>query len=84
VLSDHRRLFREAVESCAGQVVDHRGDEFFVVFEDARKAAEAVLEAQRAFAAHTWPEGVELRVRMGLHTPRAGVVWRLPKERGEL
>jgi DNA-binding NarL/FixJ family response regulator len=68
VLSDHRRLFREAVESCAGQVVDHRGDEFFVVFEDAVRAAEAVSEAQRAFAAHPWPEGVDLRVRMGLHT----------------
>ena len=68
MLSDHRRLFREAVESCAGQVVDHRGDEFFVVFEDAGRAAEAVSEAQRAFAAHPWPEGVELRVRMGLHT----------------
>ena len=24
--------------------------------------------AQRAFAAHAWPEGVDLRVRMGMHT----------------
>jgi DNA-binding NarL/FixJ family response regulator len=68
VLDDHRRLFREAVESCAGQVIDHRGDEFFVVFEDARRAADAVSKAQHAFAAHPWPDGVELRVRMGLHT----------------
>jgi DNA-binding NarL/FixJ family response regulator len=68
VLSDHRRLFREAVESCAGLVIDHRGDEFFVVFEDAGRAVEAVSEAQRALAAHPWPEGVEMRVRMGLHT----------------
>jgi DNA-binding NarL/FixJ family response regulator len=68
VLADHRRLFREAVESCAGLVIDHRGDEFFVVFEDAGRAVEAVSEAQRAIAAHPWPEGVEMRVRMGLHT----------------
>ena len=68
VLSDHRRLFREVVESCAGLVIYHRGDEFFVVFEDAGRAVEAVSEAQRAIAAHPWPEGVELRVRMGLHT----------------
>ena len=68
VLADHRRLFREAVESCAGLVIDHRGDEFFVVFEDAGRAVEAVSEAQRALAAHPWPEGVEMRVRMGLHT----------------
>ena len=33
-----------------------------------RRLHEAVTEAQRAFAAHAWPEGVELRVRMGLHT----------------
>ena len=68
VLADHRRLFRAAVESCAGLVIDHRGDEFFVVFEDAGQAVEAVSEAQRALAAHPWPEGVEMRVRMGLHT----------------
>ena len=68
VLADHRRLFREAVESCAGLVIDHRGDEFFVVFEEAGRAVEAVSEAQRAIAAHPWPEGVEMRVRMGLHT----------------
>jgi class 3 adenylate cyclase len=59
---------RTAVESCSGHVVDHRGDEFFMVFQDAKQAAQAVSEAQRAFAAHDWPEGVELRVRMGMHT----------------
>ncbi len=68
VLADHRKLLRTAVESCSGHVVDHRGDEFFMVFQDAKQAAQAVTEAQRAFAAHAWPEGVELRVRMGMHT----------------
>jgi DNA-binding NarL/FixJ family response regulator/class 3 adenylate cyclase len=68
VLSDHRRLFRDAVEASGGHVVDHRGDEFFVVFEDAKAAAEAACAAQHAFAEHAWPEGVELRVRMGIHT----------------
>jgi DNA-binding NarL/FixJ family response regulator/class 3 adenylate cyclase len=68
VLDDHRRLFREAVESCKGIVVDQRGDEFFVVFSDARDAAAAVVAAQRAFAEHEWPGGVNLRVRMGMHT----------------
>ena len=68
VLADHRRLFCEAVESRGGHVIDHRGDEFFVVFENARGAADAVSEAQRAFAAHPWPDGIELRVRVGLHT----------------
>jgi DNA-binding NarL/FixJ family response regulator/class 3 adenylate cyclase len=68
VLGDHRRLFREAVEAVGGHVVDHRGDEFFVVFDDARRAADAAATAQRAFAEHEWPEGADLRVRMGMHT----------------
>jgi DNA-binding NarL/FixJ family response regulator/class 3 adenylate cyclase len=68
VLADHRRLLHEAVASADGHVVDHRGDEFFMVFEDARSAAEAIVAAQRAFAAHAWPDGVELRVRVGMHT----------------
>jgi DNA-binding NarL/FixJ family response regulator/class 3 adenylate cyclase len=70
LLGDHRRLLREVVEESDGHVVDHRGDEFFMVFADPCRAAEAVTAAQRAFASHTWPEGVELRVRMGLHTGR--------------
>jgi DNA-binding NarL/FixJ family response regulator/class 3 adenylate cyclase len=68
LMGDHRRLLTTAVGDAGGHVVDHRGDEFFVVFEDAGPAAEAVAAAQRAFAKHDWPEGVELRVRMGLHT----------------
>src|ERR671936_1613493 len=68
VLDDHRRLFHEAVERENGVVIDHRGDEFFVVFEDAGCAADAVVAAQKAFVGHDWPSGVEVRVRMGMHT----------------
>src|SRR6059036_2711022 len=57
VLDDHRRLFREAVD---GSDV--------VVVSDARNAADAVVSAQRAFAAHEWRAGADLRVRMGMHT----------------
>jgi DNA-binding NarL/FixJ family response regulator/class 3 adenylate cyclase len=68
LLEDHGRLLREAVAARGGYVVDHRGDEFFVVFEDATRAADAAAAARRAFAGHHWPEGVDLRVRIGLHT----------------
>ena len=68
LLADHRRLLRECVESHDGHVVDHRGDEFFVAFDDAVRAADAAIAAQLAFAGHPWPNGVEVRVRMGLHT----------------
>jgi predicted ATPase len=44
------------------------GDSFFVVFERARDAAAAAMEAQRRLATHEWPHGERVRVRMGLHT----------------
>jgi DNA-binding NarL/FixJ family response regulator/class 3 adenylate cyclase len=68
VLADHRRLFHEAVSAADGRIVDHRGDEFFLVFEDARRAADAIVAAQRALAEHDWPDGVDVRVRVGMHT----------------
>ena len=68
VLADHRRLLRDAVDSGEGHVVDHRGDEFFVVFGDARRAADSIVALQRAFAEHEWPDGIQLRVRVGMHT----------------
>jgi DNA-binding NarL/FixJ family response regulator/class 3 adenylate cyclase len=68
LLDDHRRLFRDEVERQNGTVVDQRGDEFFIVFPEAHEAAAAVVAAQKAFTEHEWPAGVELRVRMGLHT----------------
>src|SRR3954465_4108683 len=67
ILDDHRRLFRAAAEARRGAVearrrvvVAQRGDEFFVVFPDARAAADAVVAAQRAFAEHDWPSGADL------------------------
>ncbi len=68
LLMEHRRLFREAVTSHGGVEVDTQGDVHFVVFEGAGDAAAAATLAQQSFAAHAWPEGVELRVRMGMHT----------------
>ena len=68
VLDDHRRIVRDAVIEADGTIVDCRGDEFFVVFPDAGAAAAAALAAQRNLASHGWPEGVDVRVRMGIHT----------------
>jgi DNA-binding NarL/FixJ family response regulator/class 3 adenylate cyclase len=73
ILDDHRRLFRQAVDAAGGREVDCRGDEFFVVFTEANGAVEAALAGQRAFAAHRWPEGADLRVRMGMHTGQPSV-----------
>ena len=48
--------------------MDTQGDSFFFVFSRARDAAAAAADGQRALASHDWPEGADLRVRMGLHT----------------
>jgi predicted ATPase/class 3 adenylate cyclase len=68
VLSTHRRICREAWSAHAGIEMGMEGDRFFVVFATAGAGVAAAAEAQQALAAHPWPEGAELKVRMGLHT----------------
>jgi class 3 adenylate cyclase len=68
VLTDHRRLLREAFGRHDGVEVDTQGDSFFVAFADARCAVAAAVDAQTALARHAWPRGTEVRVRMGVHT----------------
>jgi DNA-binding NarL/FixJ family response regulator/class 3 adenylate cyclase len=70
VLADHRRLVREAVAAAGGCEVDSRGDEFFLAFEEARDAAAAAVALQQSLAAHPWPAGTKVRLRVGLHTGR--------------
>jgi DNA-binding NarL/FixJ family response regulator/class 3 adenylate cyclase len=68
ILATMRRVLREALETWGGVEVDATGDELFAVFEDAPAAVEAALAAQRAYRDLTWPGGVQVRVRIGLHT----------------
>jgi DNA-binding NarL/FixJ family response regulator/class 3 adenylate cyclase len=70
VLADHRRIVRDAVAAAGGYEVDSRGDEFFLAFEQARQAADAAVTLQQSLATHDWPTGVQVRVRVGLHTGR--------------
>jgi class 3 adenylate cyclase len=67
-LAEHRRLIREAFAARGGQEIDTQGDAFFYCFERARDAVGAAVAGQRALAAHEWPDGSALRVRMSLHT----------------
>ena len=71
VLADHQRLLREAFDAHRGYEVDTQGDSFFVAFASARDALLAAVEGQRALVSHDWPGGVQIRVRMGLHTGQA-------------
>ena len=68
VLEQHRRLLREAFTRHEGYEVGTEGDAFFVAFESAGDAVAAAADGQRALAEAEWPDGVVLRVRMGVHT----------------
>ena len=74
LLEEHRRLLRAAFTAHAGHEVDTQGDSFFVAFAGPGQAMAAAAEAQRALAAHPWPPGCRVRVRMGLHTGEAATV----------
>ena len=68
VLADHRTLLRAAFQSHAGTEVDTQGDALFYAFAKAHDAVTAAAEAQRALASHDFGSGVQLKVRMGIHT----------------
>jgi class 3 adenylate cyclase len=67
-LGEHHTLLGDAWSQHGGREVGVEGDACFAVFRSARDAVSAAVDAQRALAAHAWPEDVELRVRMGIHT----------------
>jgi predicted ATPase/class 3 adenylate cyclase len=68
VLAEHRRLVRAAIAAHGGHEVDTQGDAFFAAFAGAKQAVLSALEVQRVLAAHPWPGGTQVRVRIGIHT----------------
>jgi class 3 adenylate cyclase len=70
VLRDLRRLISDAVRSEGGHRVDAYGDGHFSVFANAGAALQTAIAVQRAVAVRSWPGGVTVRVRAGLHTGR--------------
>ena len=68
LLSEHHRVLRGAVQEAGGVAIGSEGDSLFAAFGSASAGVAAAVEAQRGLAAHSWPEGSAVRVRMGLHT----------------
>ena len=73
VLADHQRIVRDALTAHDGWEIDTQGDSYFAAFRRAKDAVAAAADAQRALAAYEWPDGTELRVRMGMHTGEPSV-----------
>jgi class 3 adenylate cyclase len=73
VLGRERSILRETLGSAGGQEIDTQGDAFFFSFTRARDAVGGAVAAQRALAGQDWPGGVDVMVRMGLHTGEPSV-----------
>jgi class 3 adenylate cyclase len=68
VLAQHHRLLRLRGTPHGGVEVGTEGDAFFVAFSDAGEAVGAAVRSQRALAAHRWPHGGGVKVRIGIHS----------------
>ena len=68
LLAEHHQIIRQAIETWHGREVDTQGDAFFIAFPKATEAIAASADIQRTLEEHTWPEGAQVLVRMGLHT----------------
>jgi predicted ATPase/class 3 adenylate cyclase len=70
-LEAHNGIIRTAISAHGGHEVRTGGDSFFCAFPDPARALATCLGAQLALRKHPWPAGMEIRVRMGLHTGQA-------------
>ncbi|MGH2555026.1 MAG: adenylate/guanylate cyclase domain-containing protein [Actinomycetota bacterium] len=68
VQDEHAAILRLAIEAGEGVEIRTEGDSFFAVFPTPAGALRAAVAAQRDLAAHPWPEGATISVRIGLHT----------------
>jgi class 3 adenylate cyclase len=68
LLNDVRGILRAAVSGAGGREIDSRADEFFAVFPLAGIAVEAAVAVQRDLAARKWTDGLEVRLRIGIHS----------------
>jgi len=70
LLNDVRGILRTALLRASGREIDARADEFFAVFEGAAAAIEAAVAIQRELGNRAWGDGLEVQVRVGIHSGR--------------
>src|SRR5215204_3201114 len=67
LLRVHQRMLERSFDDHHGRSMGSEGDSLFYVFPTARDAVAAAVTAQQRVEHHSWPEGVRLRVRIGIH-----------------
>jgi class 3 adenylate cyclase len=68
VLDAVRSVLRMQIEAASGCVVEIRADEVFAVFAEPLAAVAAAVGTQRELAQRAWPDGVVVRIRVGIHS----------------
>jgi class 3 adenylate cyclase len=68
LLRVHQRMLERAFEEHRGRPMGSEGDSLFFVFPNAQDAISGAVTAQRRVEQHSWPDGVRLRVRIGIHS----------------
>jgi class 3 adenylate cyclase len=68
LLDGVRGLLRDTALASDGHVVETRADEFFAVFEQPASALDTAVTVQRALRTRPWLDGLEVRVRVGIHS----------------
>jgi class 3 adenylate cyclase len=68
LLGDVRVILRDTAVKLTGRVVETRADEFFAAFESPASALDVAVSVQHQLRGRQWPDGVEVRVRIGIHS----------------
>jgi predicted ATPase/class 3 adenylate cyclase len=68
LLLDHRSLLTTGFERFGGRLLGAEGDSLFAVFPTPKDALLAAAEGQLLLHDATWPDGIAVKVRMGIHT----------------
>jgi class 3 adenylate cyclase len=68
LINDVRSILSDTAAQRLGYVVESRADEFFAVFEGCGSALETAVTIQRELQRRDWPDNVEVRVRIGVHS----------------
>ena len=70
LLREVRTVLHEAVTNSRGHPIDARADDFFAVFKLPGDAIRAAASIHRGLGERSWPQDLEVRVRIGIHSGR--------------
>ena len=74
LLTVYREITERAVDRHGGAIFGSEGDGLFAAFGEAPAAVSSAVESQRDFRGASWPDGAQVKVRMGIHTGTPTVI----------